>query len=60
MVIDFKEEHSSNAHTSIVVTLFGIVIDVKEEHQESAPPPIVVIPSDMITFLINSCVPVHG
>ena len=32
IVPDVKEEHPANAHTPIVVTLFGMMMEVKEEH----------------------------
>ena len=58
--MEVKEEHSENAFSPIIVTLFGIVIEVKEEQEKNAPHPIVVIPSEIITFLISSYNAPHG
>ena len=42
MVIEDKEEHSKNALSPIVVTLFGMMMEVKEEQEENVYFPIYV------------------
>ena len=58
--MDVNLEQEENAHSPIVVTLFGIVMDVKERHPLNAYFPIVVIPSEIVTFLIEPFDASHG